>query len=132
MNIINELFKALFTAIWELFKIVPTVLDFIDIPTSKYGLIEFLIKHNVVFFGNTSFTKLILFVVPLAVEVLCNYFIKKLKIRDRESKENIKILLYIGLLYLVSLWYFWLAVGIIVLIIVIIVIYRFIIVNKPR
>ena len=119
MNIIIEALKAIFIVLREFLKLIPTFLELIDIPTSKYGLMEFLIQHNVVLFNSISLTKIILFIVPLAVGALSNFIIKKLRIRDRESKENINILLYLGILYIVSLWQFWLAIGVIVLIIVI-------------
>lgn len=122
MNIIIEALKAIFIVLREFLKLIPTFLELIDIPTSKYGLMEFLIQHNVVLFNSISLTKIILFIVPLVVGALSNFIIKKLRIRDRESKENINILLYLGILYIVSLWQFWLAVGIIAFIALVIVI----------
>lgn len=132
MNIIIEALKAIFIILREFLKLIPTFLELIDIPTSKYGLMEFLIQHNVVLFHSVSLTKIILFVVPLAVGALSNFIIKKLRIRDRESKENINIILYLGILYIVSLWQFWLAIGILGLIIIIITIIKLRVDNKQR
>lgn len=114
MNIVLDLLKELWIIFKEIFKLILVSLERIDIPTSKYGLIEFMIKHNVIFFNSVSLTKIILFLAPLIVGLLTHYIVKKLRIRDSESKENINIILYLCILYVFSLWQFWLVIGIIV------------------
>ena len=89
-----------------------TIFDFFleltELPTSTYGLVEFLCKNNLLIMNSKLLTEGILVVVPLTV----SFIVGKLNIKRKKDKEMFSIILYVTILYIVSLWQFWVALAI--------------------
>lgn len=109
---LKELFSLLMVLIKFIFILAGTIFDFFleltELPTSTYGLVEFLCKNNVLIMNSKVLTEGVLIVVPLAV----SFIVGKLNIKRKKDKEMFSIILYISILYILSLWQFWVALAI--------------------
>ena len=109
---LKELFSLFMELIKFIFILAGTIFDLFleltELPTSTYGLVEFLCKNNVLIMNSKVLTEGVLIVVPLAV----SFIVGKLNIKRKKDKEMFSIILYISILYIVSLWQFWVALAI--------------------
>lgn len=129
VNVINEILSI----IWMTFKsfgieMIKFLYNLSGLPTTRYGLVQFICDKNLVFFNNEILTSVLLWIAPLLVSHIIVYFCDKFKIRNIKDKEILSIILYVLILYLFSSWIFWTIVGVICFIVGIIYFYNR---NKP-
>ena len=122
-NAIMEGVKVFLFTIWSVgLAFVKGLYQLSGIPTTQYGLVKYIAENNVLLFNNEAFTKIIMFVTPLIVSHLIVYICDCFRIRGFKEKEVLSIILYLVILYIFSMWQFWLIIGIIVFSIVIVTI----------
>ena len=91
-------------------------MDLINLPQTKYDLVKFFCDKNIILFGNENLTKILLYIIPLIVAHILGYFPSLFKKRNIWIYESLSIILYLLILVLFSLWYFWILVGLFVVI----------------
>ena len=117
--ILLEFIKIVLTTIWLYAKAIFNALYYLSsIPTSVYGLVQFLVEKDY-YVLNDTFTKVLLFIAPLVVSHILVYLCDLFKLRRIVEKEIISVGLYVAILYLFTLWQFWVAVVVIIVAIVI-------------